>query len=178
MSPDRLTGRRAAQSRHTFVAMFRRATIVLLAAALSAASGPAWALPRPMSAKELLAASDLVALVRVLAVTCVAIVRDGHTGEKLPRYRAQLEVLAVKKGTVREGEAVAVVWTEIPKKVLGPWAVRYYPGEEVWTHLQHDRDTGDYRTTWWNAKGPQLRPADIHALPTIPGEVVSVPTMR
>jgi hypothetical protein len=132
---------------------------------------PAWAVPAPMSPAELLAASDLVALVRVLAVTCTALWQDGRTGQMLPEYRAELGLLEVKKGTVRKGETVSVT-CEIPRGLLGPWVVRYYPGEEVWTHLKHDDQGPGFVTTWWNAKGEPVRPPDTNELPTRPGEVV------
>jgi len=154
----------------------KRATIALVAAWLSLHAAPARALPPPMSAEALLAASDLVALVRVLTVICVAVIHHRQTGEELPLYRAELEVVEVKKGAARAGDAIAVMWSEIPKGIVGPWAVRYYPGEEVWTHLQREREIGQYRTTWWNARGAQVRPADIRELPTVPGTAASIRT--
>lgn len=65
-----------------------------------------------------------------------------------------------------------MTWTEAPKRLLGPWAVRYFPGEEVWTHLVRNSDDGTYRTLWWNARGKQIRPPETTALPTEPGETV------
>jgi hypothetical protein len=96
---------------------------------------PALALPAPMSEQELMEKSDLVALIRVLAVTCTSTTKDEQTGEELPGYLATLKVLEVKKGEVKQGEQVLVTWGAIPKGIQGPWAVYYYPGEEVVTHL-------------------------------------------
>lgn len=47
---------------------------------------PALALPAPMSKSDLLSKSDLVALVRILAVTCTSVTKDERTGEDLPNY--------------------------------------------------------------------------------------------
>ena len=97
---------------------------------VSAIAGPALALPAPMSEQELMEKSDLVALIRVLAVTCTSIVKDEQTGEELPGYLATLKILEVKKGEAKQGEQVLVTWRAVPKGILGPWAVYYYPGEE------------------------------------------------
>jgi hypothetical protein len=150
----------------------RAAYVLLVLGFLLLSPKLAWAVPAPMSPAELLAASDLVALVRVLAVTCTAVFLDGQTGQTLPEYRAELGILEVKKGAARRGETVIVTWREIPRGLLGPWVVRYYPGEEVWTHLQRDAQGLGYVTTWWNAKGAPVRPPDTNELPTRPGEVV------
>ena len=152
--------------------MARGAGCLLLLGVLLFSPAPAWAVPAPMSPHDLMAASDLVALVRVLAVTCVGVFKDGHTGENLPSYQAELRIVQVKKGSVREGDTVIVGWHEIPRGLLGPWVVRYFPGEEVWTHLQHDYQGSGYSTTWWNARGDQVRPPDTTELPRTPGEVV------
>ena len=130
------------------------------------------ALPAPMSEEELVQKSDLVALVRVLSVTCTAVGKDERTGEALPSYVAQLEILEVKKGDVKPGAQVLVTWSAVPKKVLGPWAVAYYPGEEVWTHLVKRSGGATYGTTWWNAKGQPVKPPEITELPTTVGQSV------
>jgi hypothetical protein len=132
----------------------------------------AWAVPAPLSPAELIAASDLVALVRVLAVTCIGVWRYGETGEDLGSYRARLLILQVTKGPVRKGASVSVTWKEIPRGFLGPWVVRYFPGEELWTHLQYNRDGPGYVSTWWNARGEQVRPPDTTLLPGTPGQVI------
>jgi hypothetical protein len=59
---------------------------------------PALALPAPMSDQDLMDTSDLVALVRVLSVTCTTVTKDEQTGEELPGYLAKLKLLEVKKG--------------------------------------------------------------------------------
>jgi hypothetical protein len=127
-----------------------------------------------MSDEELVEKSDLVALVRVLSVACTSLTKDDRTGEELPGYLATLQVLEVKKGDVKPGDEVLVTWREIPTGVLGPWVVRYYPGEEVWTHLTKRSGGVTYATTWWNAKGTPIKPAEITELPTVVGQTVTI----
>jgi hypothetical protein len=132
----------------------------------------AFALPAPMSELELMDKSDLVALVRVLAVTCTSVTQDPNTGEDLPGYLAQLKVIEVKKGDAKPGEEVLVTWRAIPKDVNGPWTVYYYPGEEMVTHLTKRSGGASYASTWWNAKGDDVKAPDTRDLPTTPGETV------
>jgi hypothetical protein len=154
-----------------------RLALILSALCLSLAliTGPALALPAPMSEQELMEKSDVVALVRVLAVTCTSVTKDEQTGEELPGYIATLKALEVKKGAVTQGEQVLVTWRAVPKGILGPWAVYYYPGEEVVTHLTKRSGGASYASTWWNAKGDDVKAPDSRDLPTTPGETV-VPT--
>ena len=133
---------------------------------------PALALPAPMSEQELTDKSDLVAQVRVLAVTCTSVTTDEATGEDLPGYLAQLKVVEVTKGDVKPGEVVLVTWRAIPKDVNGPWTVYYYPGEEMVTHLTKRSGGVTYASTWWNAKGDDVRSPDTRDLPVTPGETV------
>jgi hypothetical protein len=148
----------------------RRVLGLLLLASLIAL--PALALPAPMSEQELMDKSDLIALVRVLAVSCTSVTQDPNTGEDLPGYLAQLRVLEVKKGEVQQGEEVLVTWRAIPKDVAGPWTVYYYPGEEVVTHLTKRSGGATYASTWWNAKGDEVKSPDTRDLPVTPGETV------
>ena len=136
------------------------------------AASAALALPAPMSDQELMDKSDLVASVRVLSVTCTTITKDDATGEELPGYLARLKVLDVKKGDVRPGEEVLVTWRAVPKSIVGPWTVYYYPGEEVVTHLVKRSGGASYASTWWNAKGDDLKSPKTRDLPSTPGETV------
>ena len=136
-------------------------------------AGPATALPAPMSQEELLSKSDLVALVRVLSVTCVSVSKDERTGEDLPSYSARVELMEVIKGEEAKGDDVTISFHAIPTGLLGPWSVYYYPGEMVWTHLVGKG--GDYTTIWWNGRGDLVNKAVITELPTTPGETVEVP---
>ena len=137
---------------------------------------PALALPAPMSDEELLAKSDLVALVRVLSVTCVSVAKDEQTGEALRNYSANVELIEVVKGDVAKGGEVTITFHELPTGLLGPWSVFYYPGEMVWTHLVKEGD--DYTTTWWNGRGEVVNKAAITELPTKPGETVGIKRQR
>ena len=143
----------------------------LIAFALLAAS-PAYAVPAPMSDQELMDKSDLVAEVRVLSVTCTTLTQDPDTGEALPSYLAQLKLVEVKKGDAKPGDVILVTWHAIPKDTNGPWTVYYYPGEEVVTHLTKRSGGVTYASSWWNAKGDDLKSPDTRDLPTTPGETV------
>jgi len=156
--------------------MFRRVKMLPLSLLLLFVATPALALPAPMSDADLLSKSDLVALVRVISVTCVSVSKDERTGEALRNYSANFELLEVIKGDIAKGGDVTVTFHELPKGLLGPWSVFYYPGEVVWTHLVKDGDA--YTTTWWNARGEVVHKAIIADLPTKPGETVEVPRVR
>src|SRR5262245_12750975 len=88
-------------------------------------ASPALALPAPMSDQELMEKSNLVALVRVLSVTCTSLTKDEATGEELPSYLATLQVREVKKGDAKKGDEVIVTWRAVPKSIVGPWTVYY-----------------------------------------------------
>jgi hypothetical protein len=134
------------------------------------------ALPGPMSDAELLTKSDLVALVRVLSVTCTSITHDDFTKQDIRNYSAKVELMEVIKGDEAKGGDVNITFHEIPKGLLGPWSVFYYPGEMVWTHLVADGSA--YTTTWWNGRGTLVSKAVITKLPTKPGETVEVSRVR
>ncbi len=138
--------------------------------------GPALAVPAPMSGEELLAKSDLVALVRVISVTCLSVSKDERTGEPLRSYSATVELIEVIKGDEPKGTDIDITFHDLPKKIVGPWSVFYYPGEMVWTHLVKDGDA--YTTTWWNGRGEEVHKAVITELPTKPGETVAIPRVR
>jgi hypothetical protein len=133
---------------------------------------PAHALPGPLSEQELMEKSDIVALIRVLSVTCTSVTTDERTGEELPGYLARLQVVESKKGDAKKGDEVLVTWRAVPKGVDGPWAVFYYPGEEVWTHLTLRSGGVSYASTWWNAKGEDVKAPDTRDLPLTPGQTV------
>jgi hypothetical protein len=140
---------------------------------LGLAARPAAALPAPMSDSELLLKSDLVALVRILSVTCIGVGKDERTSEALPHWSANAELIEVIKGEEAKGGDVTITFEAVPRGLLGPWSVYYYPGEMVWTHLIKDGDA--YTTTWWNGRGEVVSKAQITELPTEPGETAEVP---
>jgi hypothetical protein len=135
--------------------------------------GSAAALPAPMSDSELLLKSDLVALVRILSVTCTAVDKDERTGEALPRWSANAELMEVIKGDEAKGSDITITFEAVPRGLLGPWSVYYYPGEMVWTHLVKQDDA--FTTIWWNGRGDVVSKAAITELPTTPGETAEVP---
>ena len=118
--------------------------------------GQAWAIPAPMSPEQLLSASDVVALARVLSVTCVAL--GERNGEVLRDCSARLGLLQVHKGKYRRFDTLTVYWNQTPHNMLGPWYVPYGPGEKAWTHLRLPQGSSAFETTWWNAKD-QIEPA-------------------
>lgn len=146
--------------------------VFAIVAALFLAVPPADAIPAPMSSEELYENSDVVARVRVVAVTCMGVATDDTTGENLPFYNAELEVLEVTKGKIAPGDILRVRFRSLPTGIVGPWSVYYYPGEEVVTHLQRDDGGTSYETTWWNARGETLHEADTTDLPTEIGATV------
>jgi hypothetical protein len=155
--------------------MFRFARRVALAVLVSLLATPALALPAPMSDQELMDKSDLVAVVRVLSVSCTTVTKDENTGEDLPAYLAKLKLVDVKKGDAKAGDEVLVTWRAVPTKMLGPWTVNYYPGEVVLTHLTKRSGGASYASTWWNAKGEDQKAPDSTELPTTPGETLVPP---
>jgi hypothetical protein len=153
--------------------MQRILTSLSLLLVIAFVATPVVALPAPMFDDELLAKSDLVALVRVLSVTCTAVTKDKMTGQDLPGYSAKVELMEVIKGDEAKGGDVTITFHAIPTGLLGPWTVYYYPGEMVWTHLVRDGEA--FTTTWWNGRGELVSKAVITKLPTKPGETVEVP---
>jgi hypothetical protein len=125
-----------------------------------------------MSESDLDKNSDVIATVRVLAVACTGRADSGR--EKVHVYQAWLSVVKATKGAARTGETVLVQWQDVPKNVVGPWKVEYFPGEEVVTHLKWDAEKRVYTTTWWNAKGKPTKPADFDKLPPQPGQVLTM----
>ena len=85
---------------------------------------------------------------------------------------AQLRMIDVKKGDVKKGDVVLVTWRAVPTKIVGPWAVYYYPGEEVLTHLTKKSGGVSYGSTWWNAKGDDITKPESVELPKAPGQTV------
>ena len=79
----------------------------------------------------------------------------------------------VTKGEEMPGHDITLSFHAIPKGLLGPWSVYYYPGELVWSNLT-GKD-GVYTTTWWNGKGRVVSKPVITELPTKPGETAEVP---
>ena len=146
-----------------------RTFAVFLAVALATAS-TARALPAPMSDQDLMDKSDLVAVVKIGSVSCTTVTKDQASGEDLPAYLAQAKVVEVKKGAAKPGDDIIITWRAVPKNIVGPWTVDYYPGEQVLTHLVKKSGGVSYGSTWWNAKGDDITAPPSKALPTESGQ--------
>jgi hypothetical protein len=142
---------------------------------IAAFATSALALPAPMSEQDLTDKSDLVATVRVLSVSCTSVKKDDKTGEALPSYLAKLRLVDVKKGDAKPGDEIIVTWRAVPKGVVGPWTVNYYPGEEVLTHLIKKSGGVSYGSTWWNAKGEDIKALENTDLPSELGQTLVAP---
>jgi hypothetical protein len=142
---------------------------------IAAFATSALALPAPMSEQDLTDKSDLVATVRVLSVSCTSVKKDDKTGEALPSYLAKLRLVDVKKGDAKPGDEIIVTWRAVPKGVVGPWTVNYYPGEEVLTHLIKKSGGVSYGSTWWNAKGEDIKAPENTDLPSELGQTLVAP---
>ena len=59
-----------------------------------------------------------------------------------------------------------ITWRAIPKGIVGPWTVNYYPGEVVLTHLTKKSGGATFGSTWWNAKGDDVKAPASTELPT------------
>src|SRR5262249_43108088 len=107
---------------------------------LAFVAGPALALPAPMSDDELLAKSDLVALIRVLSVTCTGVDKDERTGEALPSYKAHAEQR--RRGKRRRRQHHLPRRPDRPSwaldRLLLPWRDGVYPSGSRRRCLYHD----------------------------------------
>jgi hypothetical protein len=111
----------------------------------------------------------------VLSVSCTTVTKDDKSGQNLPAYLAKVRLLDVKKGDARKGDEVLVTWRSISKDMVGPWAVYYYPGEVVLTHLVKRSGGVSYGSTWWNAKGDDVKAPENTDLPETPGQTFTAP---
>ncbi|MBY0229756.1 MAG: hypothetical protein K2W96_10790 [Gemmataceae bacterium] len=74
---------------------------------------------------------------------------------------------------MKANETLLVAWQDVPKTVMGPWKVEYYPGEKVETKLKWIAARKVYESTWREVKGKATRAADTRTLPIKPGEIVA-----
>jgi hypothetical protein len=147
-------------------------TLIAAVVALAAFAGGALALPVPMPKGDLLLKSDLVALVRIWSVTCDSVTKDPQTGEMLPNWSANAQLIEVIKGNEAKGDTVTLLFHAVPSGSPDQRTVHYYPGEMVWTHLVRQDD--GYTTTWWNGRGNVVDKAVITELPTKPGQTAAL----
>ncbi len=151
-----------------------RATAALALAFAFLATPPAGlAVPVPKTHEEVAKESDFIGTVRVLAVACTGEAPFPDTEASSQTYQAWLQVVSVKKGAVKANQTLLVSWQDVPKTVMGPWKVEYFPGEEVETKLKWNAARKMYESTWHNAKGKASRVPDTKKLPVKAGEVAA-----
>jgi hypothetical protein len=103
------------------------------------------ALPAPLSKEQLLKQSDIIAKVKVIGVTKIGDVKNAI------KYQAWLKILKPIKGYVIVNDTIIVTWHKFDKKLIGSWAIDYYPDEELITYLIWDRDEKSYKNISWNS---------------------------
>ena len=150
---------------------------LLAALWLAGATGPVRALPPPLSAEELQKRSDVVAVVRVLAVTCTAQAPDAETKQPLRTFQAWLQVVRVDKGNAKPDETITLEWRETPKGGFADGATPFFPGEEVKTYLKWIGDRRLFEVAGVGGLKEPIRPADIQKLPEKPGQVLVAKTL-
>lgn len=153
-------------------------SLAVALAILCSATSTAVALPPPMSPADLEKNSDFVGTIKVLNVVCVGPMPYRGKGPETNAYQACLQVQKVEKGKVPVNATVLVQWQSIPPRLLGPWAVAYYPGAVVRTHLKWNDNARVYDTTWWNAVTDRIEQPKNQTLPNQPGEVAVAPTAK
>ena len=66
-------------------------------------------------------------------------------------------------------DTIIVTWHRFDKKLIGSWAIDYYPDEELITYLIWDRDEKSYKNISWNS-ADKIQLSD-KKLPTNDGEI-------
>ena len=133
------------QALHKFV-------LILICSIIVFSIKESFALPAPLSAKQLYEQSDIIAKVKVLGVVKVKNKVAGTENEyNSNKYQAWLKMLQVTKGNVQNNHTIIVTWNRANKKMLGSWEVNYYPNEELITHLVWDDLEKTYKTLSWNS---------------------------
>jgi hypothetical protein len=120
------------------------------------------------SEEEIIRLSDVVADVEVRKVVCIKRRWDPDERKDICTYRSTVELMTVKKGTVKTGQRLVVEWIGIPGC---SWSMydAYCPGEILATHLRWDARRKAYVTTWWNGKETLAQPEAL-VLPANPGD--------
>lgn len=121
------------------------------------------ALPAPLSNEQLLKQSDIIAKVKVIGVAKIGYVNNAI------KYQAWLKILKSIKGDVIINDTIIVTWHRFDKKLIGSWAIDYYPDEELITYLIWDRDEKSYKNISWNS-ADKIQLSD-KKLPTNDGEI-------
>ena len=121
------------------------------------------ALPAPLSKEQLLRESTVIARVKVIGVAKVGYVKNAI------KYQAWLKIIKPIKGEVIVNDTIIVTWHRFDKKLIGSWAIDYYPDEELITYLIWDRDEKSYKNISWNSVD-KIQSSD-KKLPTNDGEI-------
>lgn len=121
------------------------------------------ALPAPLSKEQLLKQSDIIAKVKVVGVAKIGCVNNAI------KYQAWLKILKPIKGDVIVNDTIILTWHRFDKKLIGSWAIDYYPDEELITYLIWDRDEKSYKNISWNS-GDKIQSSD-KKLPINDGEI-------
>ena len=121
------------------------------------------ALPAPLSKEQLLRESTVIARVKVIGVAKVSYVKNAI------KYQAWLKIIKPIKGEVIVNDTIIVTWHRFDKKLIGSWAIDYYPEEELITYLIWDRDEKSYKNISWNS-ADKIQSSD-KKLPINDGEI-------
>jgi len=103
------------------------------------------ALPAPLSKEQLLKESKVIARVKVIGVTKIGYVNNAI------KYQAWLKIIKPIKGDVIVNDTIIATWYKFDKKLIGSWAIDYYPDEELITYLIWDHDEKSYKNISWNS---------------------------
>ena len=122
------------------------------------------ALPAPLSKEQLLKESNVIARVKVIGVTKIGYVKNAI------KYQAWLKILKSIKGDIISNDTIIVTWHRFDKKLIGSWAIDYYPDEELITYLIWDRDEKSYKNISWNS-ADKIQ-SSSKKLPTKDGEII------
>jgi hypothetical protein len=103
------------------------------------------ALPAPLSNEQLLKQSDIIAKVKVIGVAKIGQINGAV------KYHAWLKILEPTKGSVSINDTIIVAWHKFDKKLIGSWAIDYYPDDELLTYLIWDDNEKSYKNISWNS---------------------------
>jgi hypothetical protein len=148
-------------------------SLVTALLAVTLVATDARAVPRPLGERELDRLASVVVEGDVVAVTLAGL--EAGTSWSLRSYWADLRIRRVRKGPVKAGAVVRILWTAELWVGQGPppdgRAPRpsYYPCEEVRVYLLEHK--GSYLTAHWNGR-TLLRAPAAWRLPVRPGEIL------
>jgi hypothetical protein len=83
-------------------------------------------------------------------VKVIGVVKIGQINGVV-KYRAWLKILEPTKGSVSINDTIIVAWHKFDKKLIGSWAIDYYPDDELLTYLIWDDNEKSYKNISWNS---------------------------